>query len=93
MCSAFVVRSAAILVYFAIQSMFVDMISVHVVQTAVVEIIGVTIMSHRCMTAIRAVDMHVPFLFGASLRHNLFSFAEPRSRKDYLRENKSWCAG
>jgi len=71
-----VVRRAAISVGWSdSQLVFVDVISVNVMQMAVVEIIGVAVVYHCHVTAIRTVDVRMCFLFHAGLRHFFPLFA------------------
>jgi len=68
--STAVVRCAAILVCCAChQVVFVNMVSVNVVQMAVVEIIDMVVVLDGRVAAIRAVDMGMPFMFTAGFSH------------------------
>ena len=62
--------------------MLVHMISMHVVQMAVVEIIGVSIVPHRGVAAFWAVGVRMFFLFHAGSRHFIPFFCSVASRKD-----------
>jgi hypothetical protein len=79
---ALVVRRAAILIGWPVgQFVFVDMISMHVVQMTFVKIIDVAIVPDRGVPTIRAVRVCVSFLFQAGLRH-FFPFLAVASRKN-----------
>jgi hypothetical protein len=72
---ALVIRSTAILVRFArFQLVFVRVISMHMVEVAVVEVIGVAVVFHCSVSAIRTVHMPMLVLLHASVCHD-FSFA------------------
>ena len=69
--SAVVVGCTTILVGFAgFQFVFVHMVSVKVVQMAVVQIIGVSIVLDSRVTTIGTVDMGMPFMSYAGFRHD-----------------------
>ena len=67
--STLVVGRAAILMAWTVQFVFVDMISMHVVQMTVVKIIRVAIVTDSGVAAIRAVCVRVTFLFHAGFGH------------------------
>ena len=68
--SALMVRSASILVCFAfLQFVLVNVVSVNVMQMAVVEVIGMAIVLDGRMAAIGAVDMDMSFMSFARSRH------------------------
>ena len=71
MCSAVVVGCTTILVRLpGFQFVFVHMVSVNVVQMAVVQIIGVSIVLDSSVATIGAVDMDMPFMSYAGFRHD-----------------------
>jgi hypothetical protein len=81
MCATLVVGCTAILIGWPVQFVFVDMISMYVVQVTVVKIIGVAIVPDGGVAAIRTVRVRVSFLFHAGLGH-LSSFLAVVSRKN-----------
>ena len=69
-CPAVVVRCTSILVCFArLQLMFVNVVSVNMVQMAVVEIIGMAIVLDGRVATIGAMDMGMPFMFSTGFGH------------------------
>jgi len=76
MCPTLVFRRAAISVGWSdSQFVFVDVISVNVMQMAFVKIIGVAVVYNCHVAAIRAVDVRMCFLFQAGLNHFFPLFA------------------
>src|ERR1043166_5187459 len=70
MCAAIVLGRAAVgIAGVRIHVMIVNVISVHVVHVAVMEIIGVSLVAHRSMTAVRSVHVGVPLMFFARSCH------------------------
>jgi len=68
--AALVVWRAAVLMRFVrCQFVFVNVVSVDMVQMTIVKIVGVAVVLHGLMPAVRAVDMSVPFMFRAGFRH------------------------
>lgn len=75
--SAVMVRSASILVWFAcLQFVLVNVVSVNVMQMAVVEVIGMAIVLDGRVATIRAVDMNVSFMSRARFRHGISPLCE-----------------
>jgi len=75
--SAVVVRRAAILVCFiCVQFVFVNVISVHVMQMAVVEVIGMAIVLDGRVPTIGAVGVDMPFVDCARFRHGISPLCE-----------------
>ena len=75
--SAVMVRSASILVCFAfLQFVLVNVVSVNVMQMAVVEVIGMAIVLDARMAAIGAVTMDMPFMDCARFRHGISPLCE-----------------
>ena len=68
--AALVVWRAAVLMRFVrCQFVFVNVVSVDMVQMTIVKIVGVSVVLHGLMPAVRAVDMSVPFMFRTGFRH------------------------
>jgi len=68
--SAVVVGRAAILVCFAcLHRVFVNVVSVNMVQMAVVEVISMAVVLDGRVATIGAVDMGMPFMFDAGFGH------------------------
>jgi len=75
--SAVMVWSASILVCFAfLQSVLVNVVSVNVMQVAVVEVIGMAIVLDGRMAAIGAVGVDMPFMDSARFRHGISPLCE-----------------
>ena len=50
--------------------MIVDMIAMHMVHVAVVKIVGVVVVAHSRVSAIRTMSMRMTFVLGARSRHD-----------------------
>lgn len=88
MSAALMIRCAAVFVHVArFEFVFVGMIPMDMVQMALVEVIGVAVMFHRGVAAIRAVHMRMPVLFHASFCHD-FSFASRALGKQFERNKE-----
>ena len=53
------------------QLVFVDVILVDVVQMSIVEVVRVSVVPNGDVATVRAVDVCMPFVFGACCSHNL----------------------
>jgi hypothetical protein len=78
-------RRAAVLIHSACrQGVFVDVVFMDVVQVTIVEIVRMAIVPNSSMATVRAVDVCMPFMFGAGSRHLRTSEAMMRRSRRYV---------
>jgi len=86
--AALVVRRASVPVRLVCcQFVFVHVVSVEMVQMAIVKIVGMALVLHGLMTAVRAVDMSVPFMFRAGFRHLVVLLSKTSSLSQQTNES------